>query len=79
MGELSGKDLLENMRRQAEGFGAEFIQTTITAVDVEDEEKSVFTVQGTFEAKAIIVATGSKLFSKHCKRVDCALLIGNLG
>lgn len=59
-GELSGKDLLEKMRRQAESFGAEFIQTTIPAVDVEDEEKSVFTAHGTFEAKAIIVATGSK-------------------
>lgn len=59
-GELTGKELLEKMRRQAESFGAEFMQTTITAVDVEDEEKSVFTAQGTFEAKAVIVATGSK-------------------
>jgi thioredoxin reductase (NADPH) len=59
-GELSGKELLEKMRRQAESFGAEFIQTTITAVDVEDEVKSIFTADGTFEAKAVIVATGSK-------------------
>ncbi|MFD2369026.1 NAD(P)/FAD-dependent oxidoreductase [Brevibacillus sp. GCM10020057] len=59
-GELSGKELLEKMRRQAKGFGAEFIQTTISAVDVEDEVKSVFTADGTFEARAVIVATGSK-------------------
>jgi thioredoxin reductase (NADPH) len=59
-GELTGKELLEKMRRQAESFGAEFIQTTITAVDVEDEVKSVFTAHGTFESKAVIIATGSK-------------------
>ncbi|WP_400161883.1 NAD(P)/FAD-dependent oxidoreductase [Brevibacillus sp. TJ4] len=59
-GELTGKELLDKMRRQAESFGAEFIQTTITAVDVEDEEKSIFTAHGTFTAKAVIVATGSK-------------------
>ncbi len=59
-GEMTGKELLDKMRRQAEGFGAEFIQTTISAVDVEDEEKSIFTAHGTFQAKAVIVATGSK-------------------
>lgn len=58
--ELTGKELLEMMRNQAIGFGAEFIQTTITAVDVEDEVKHVFTAHGTFTAKAVIVATGSK-------------------
>ncbi|WP_250640455.1 NAD(P)/FAD-dependent oxidoreductase [Brevibacillus formosus] len=59
-GEMTGKELLDKMRRQAESFGAEFIQTTISAVDVEDEEKSIFTAHGTFQAKAVIVATGSK-------------------
>jgi thioredoxin reductase (NADPH) len=58
--ELTGKELLEMMRNQAISFGAEFIQTTITAVDVEDEVKHVFTAHGTFTAKAVIVATGSK-------------------
>lgn len=59
-GELSGKDLLDTMRDQAKGFGAEFIQTTITAVDVEDETKVVFTADGMYEGKSIIIATGSK-------------------
>jgi thioredoxin reductase (NADPH) len=59
-GELTGKELLEKMRRQAESFGATFLQTTITAVDVEDEVKSIYTADGTFQAKAVIVATGSK-------------------
>lgn len=59
-GELTGKELLDKMRSQAEGFGAKFIQTTISAVDVEDEEKHVYTAHGSFSAKAVIIATGSK-------------------
>ncbi len=59
-GELTGKELLDKMKRQAQSFGAEFLQTTITAVDVEDEVKRIYTAHGTFEAKAVIVATGSK-------------------
>ncbi|WP_134686348.1 NAD(P)/FAD-dependent oxidoreductase [Brevibacillus migulae] len=59
-GELTGRELLEKMRNQAIAFGAEFVQTTITAVDVEDEVKSIYTADGTYQAKAVIVATGSK-------------------
>ncbi|MCD1260997.1 FAD-dependent oxidoreductase [Paenibacillus athensensis] len=57
---LTGKELLERMRSQAAGFGAEFVQTTITAVDLEGETKYVFTADGIYESKAVIVATGSK-------------------
>lgn len=59
-GEWTGRELLERFRSQALSFGAEYIQTTITAIDVEDEVKTVFTADGIFEAKTIIVATGSK-------------------
>jgi thioredoxin reductase (NADPH) len=59
-GELTGKELLDKMRGQAEGFGAEFIQTTITSVDVEGDTKYVFTADGMYEGKSIIIATGSK-------------------
>jgi len=58
--ELSGKELLDRIRRQAESFGAEFKQTNITAVDLEGETKYVFTADGMYEARAVIVATGSK-------------------
>ncbi|WP_028550173.1 NAD(P)/FAD-dependent oxidoreductase [Paenibacillus sp. UNC451MF] len=58
--ELTGKELLDRIRDQARSFGAEFKQTTITAVDLEGELKYVFTADGMFEAKAVIVATGSK-------------------
>ncbi|NEW08291.1 FAD-dependent oxidoreductase [Paenibacillus sp. SYP-B3998] len=59
-GELSGKELLDTMRDQAKSFGAEFVQTTITAVDVEGDTKYVFTADGIYEGKSIIIATGSK-------------------
>ncbi len=59
-GEWTGKELLDRFRRQAQSFGAEYVQTTLTAVDVEDEVKMVFTADGIYESKAIIIATGSK-------------------
>ncbi|MDF2724960.1 MAG: FAD-binding protein [Paenibacillus sp.] len=59
-GEWTGRDLLDRFRSQAQSFGAEYIQTTITAVDVEDDVKTIFTADGIFEAKAVIFATGSK-------------------
>ena len=59
-GEWAGRDLLERFRRQARSFGAEYIQTTITDVDVESETKTVFTAAGMFQSKAVIVATGAK-------------------
>lgn len=58
--EISGKELLDRIRDQARQFGAEFKQTSITAVDLEGDTKTVFTADGMFEAKAVIVATGSK-------------------
>jgi thioredoxin reductase (NADPH) len=59
-GSLTGKELLDKMRGQAESFGAAFMQTTITAVDVEGDVKFVFTADGMYEGKAIIIATRSK-------------------
>lgn len=64
-GEMTGKELLDIMRRQAESFGATFLQTTITAVDVEDEVKSIYTADGTFEAKAVIVANPTERAQPH--------------
>lgn len=58
--EMTGKQLLELMRNQAKQFGAEFIQSSITAVDAAGETKTVFTAEGMYQAKALIVATGSK-------------------
>ncbi|WP_438447200.1 FAD-dependent oxidoreductase [Gorillibacterium sp. sgz5001074] len=59
-GDISGKELLDIIRKQAEDFGAEFKTTSITAVDLEGETKTVFTSDSMLQAKAVIVATGSK-------------------
>ncbi|MDF2926473.1 MAG: putative thioredoxin reductase [Paenibacillaceae bacterium] len=59
-GQISGRELLDTIRAQAEEFGAKFETTSITAVDLEGDTKMVFTPDGMFESKAVIVATGSK-------------------
>ena len=55
-----GPDLMDNMKRQAERFGAECLQDDVTTVEQQDSLFTVTTNQGqTFEAKTVIIATGS--------------------
>lgn len=57
---LSGKELLDIFRKQAVGFGAEYLDDTqVVGVNPEGEIKEVQTMQGTFRGKAVIIATGS--------------------
>ncbi|MEV5237624.1 thioredoxin-disulfide reductase [Streptomyces cinnamoneus] len=58
---IMGPDLMDNMRAQAERFGAELIPDDIIAVDLSDEIKTVTDSAGTVHrAKAVIVTTGSQ-------------------
>ncbi len=57
--EVSGAQLLENMRRQARSFGAEFITDKVIGVDLLSEQKTVFGNGGTYSGRAVIIATGS--------------------
>ncbi|GGQ11729.1 thioredoxin-disulfide reductase [Streptomyces roseolilacinus] len=58
---IMGPELMDNMRAQAERFGAELIPDDIVAVDLSDDIKTVTDTAGTVHrAKAIIVATGSQ-------------------
>ncbi|GFH38648.1 thioredoxin-disulfide reductase [Streptomyces pacificus] len=58
---IMGPDLMDNMRAQAERFGAELIPDDIVAVSLTDEIKTVTDTAGTVHrAKAVIVATGSQ-------------------
>ncbi|GAA0423368.1 thioredoxin-disulfide reductase [Streptomyces luteireticuli] len=58
---IMGPDLMDNMRAQAERFGAELIPDDITAVDLSEDIKTVTDSAGTVHrAKAVIVATGSQ-------------------
>ncbi len=57
--EVSGAQLLENMRSQARSFGAEFVSDKVIGVDLLSEQKTVFGNGGTYTARAVIIATGS--------------------
>jgi thioredoxin reductase (NADPH) len=58
-GEISGEELVRRMRQQAESFGAEFVQDRIQATDLLSNPKLLFGNNGTYQAKAVIIATGS--------------------
>ncbi|MFI9050548.1 thioredoxin-disulfide reductase [Streptomyces sp. NPDC053427] len=58
---IMGPDLMDNMRAQAERFGAELVPDDIVAVDLSEEIKTVTDSAGTVHrAKAVIVSTGSQ-------------------
>ncbi|MEV6668813.1 thioredoxin-disulfide reductase [Streptomyces sp. NPDC051162] len=58
---IMGPDLMDNMRAQAERFGAELIPDDVISVDLSDEIKTVTDSAGTVHrAKAVIVTTGSQ-------------------
>ncbi|MFC1403147.1 MULTISPECIES: thioredoxin-disulfide reductase [Streptacidiphilus] len=58
---IMGPELMDNMRGQAERFGAELIPDDIIAVNLSGEIKTVTDSEGTVHrAKAVIVTTGSQ-------------------
>ena len=58
---IMGPDLMDNMRAQAERFGAELVPDDIISVDLSEEIKTVTDTAGTVHrAKAVIVTTGSQ-------------------
>lgn len=56
---LPGKELLDIMRKQAVGFGAEYIETQVVGVSLTSEIKEVITMDRTYRGKTVIVATGA--------------------
>lgn len=56
---VSGKELLEIMRRQAVEFGAEYIETQVIGVNLSGNIKEASTMDRTYSGKTIIIATGS--------------------
>jgi thioredoxin reductase (NADPH) len=57
---IQGPDLMDNLRKQAERFGAELIADDVTEVDLTASPKVVKVHDETFLARAVIIATGSK-------------------
>lgn len=56
---MTGKELLDIFRKQAVEFGAEYVETQVIGVILEGETKQVFTMDKTYESRAVIIATGS--------------------
>ncbi|MDR4534926.1 thioredoxin-disulfide reductase [Glutamicibacter sp. PS] len=57
---IMGPDLMDNMQKQAERFGAEVMYDDVAAVDLDDEIKTVTLNDGKqFRAHSIILSTGS--------------------
>ncbi|MEV7865385.1 thioredoxin-disulfide reductase [Streptomyces sp. NPDC088124] len=58
---IMGPDLMDNMRAQAERFGAELVPDDVVSVDLTGDIKTVTDTVGTVHrAKAVIVTTGSQ-------------------
>jgi thioredoxin reductase (NADPH) len=56
---VSGKELLDMMRKQAVEFGAEFKEAQVVGINLSDDIKEVLTMDSIYKGKTLIVATGS--------------------
>jgi len=56
---ITGPGLIDEMRKQAEKFGAEFLTTDVTKVEVKDDKKIVWDGDNSYETKTLIIATGA--------------------
>ena len=56
---VMGPDLMDNMRKQAERFGAELLTDDATRVDLTGDTKTVWVGETAYHASTVILATGS--------------------
>jgi thioredoxin reductase (NADPH) len=56
---IQGPALMDEMRAQAERFGAELVADDVIGVDLTGETKVVRTAEGEFRARAVVLAMGS--------------------
>ena len=57
---ISGPELAESMRLQAERFGLKFETAEVQSLDLSSAEKIVRTTKGDFKSRAVIIAVGAK-------------------
>src|ERR1035437_8185316 len=53
---IQGPDLMANMRKQAERFGAKFVDDDFTSADFSSQPFKISVGEKTFETKAVIIA-----------------------
>ena len=58
-GEVSGAQLLDVMRQQAIDFGATYQRAQVFSIDISGPQKKVYTPEGTFVGRALVLATGA--------------------
>jgi thioredoxin reductase (NADPH) len=56
---IAGKELVSIFQQQAEHFGATIVKTQVYGVNFQQDPKEILAMEGTYCAKAIIVATGA--------------------
>lgn len=56
---ITGPELSEKMKKQAEAFGTKFIKTEVLSVDFTEKTKKVKTKNEEYLAKTVIIATGA--------------------
>jgi thioredoxin reductase (NADPH) len=56
---IQGPDLMIEFRRQAERFGAEFLETWITEADLQERPFTLYTDDGIIKTETLIIATGA--------------------
>lgn len=55
----SGRELTETMRKQAQSFGAEFLLTEVTGLELDGDIKKVHTGRGELNCFGVLLATGA--------------------
>ena len=58
-GPLTGAELIERIREQAKSFGAECSRSQVLGAILDSDPKQVFTAEGDYRAKAVVIATGA--------------------
>jgi thioredoxin reductase (NADPH) len=56
---ILGPELMDNMRKQAERFGAELLTDDVTRVELAGDVKTVYVGETAYRTRAVILATGS--------------------
>jgi thioredoxin reductase (NADPH) len=55
-----GPELMDNMRKQAERFGAEFVTDDVSRVDLTGDVKKVWVGDTEYESHTVIISTGAR-------------------
>ena len=58
-GDFSGEELLKIMRDQSISYGAKYKQAQVYGIRMTESEKFVYTPEGTFAGKTLVLATGA--------------------